>query len=87
MSEAHLKKVVEPLYRVDENVNSGTGLGLHIVRTLVADHDGRLDLTSGRDGTSVRVTLPVSTGAVVPRTVPQPPPAEVGSSAAVASGE
>jgi K+-sensing histidine kinase KdpD len=60
MADADLKLVVEPLFRIDENVNSGTGLGLHIVRTLVADHGGRLDIASGRDGTNVQVSLPRS---------------------------
>jgi signal transduction histidine kinase len=53
-----LRHVLEPLCRVDENVHSGTGLGLHIVRTLVQDHGGRLDLSSDETGTRAQVTLP-----------------------------
>lgn len=58
MSSSDLRLVKEPLMRVDENVNSGTGLGLHIVATLVADHGGRLDIRSGENGTRAEVTLP-----------------------------
>ena len=58
MSPEHLSLVVQPLYRVDENVNSGTGLGLHIVRTLVTDHGGRLEIASDENGTRAQVILP-----------------------------
>lgn len=65
MDQSQLDLVVEPLGRIDENVGSGTGLGLHIVRTLVADHGGDLQISSSEDGTTVRVRLP--RGSVVER--------------------
>jgi signal transduction histidine kinase len=58
MGQSDLDLVVLPLGRIDENVNSGTGLGLHIVRTLVADHGGRLEIVSEPAGTRVQVSLP-----------------------------
>ena len=58
MAPSDLRLVREPLMRVDENIQSGTGLGLHIVATLVADHGGRLDIKSGENGTRAQVTLP-----------------------------
>lgn len=57
-----LNLVLEPLYRIDENVQSGTGLGLHIVRTLVEAHGGRGEIRSGPTGTSIAVKLPRTTG-------------------------
>lgn len=58
MDQSQLDLVVEPLGRIDDRFGSGTGLGLHIVRTLVADHGGNLEISSSEDGTTVRVTLP-----------------------------
>jgi signal transduction histidine kinase len=58
MSASDLQVVKKPLMRVDENVHSGTGLGLHIVATLVADHGGTLDIRSGEQGTTASVKLP-----------------------------
>jgi two-component system phosphate regulon sensor histidine kinase PhoR len=44
----------------------GSGLGLSIVRTIVANHHGELTITSGRDkGTTVTVRLPLE-GAAAP---------------------
>jgi two-component system, OmpR family, phosphate regulon sensor histidine kinase PhoR len=42
----------------------GSGLGLSIVRTIVANHHGELDIRSGRDrGTTVTVRIPLQNGA------------------------
>lgn len=53
-----LNLVLEPLYRIDENIQSGTGLGLHIVRTLVESHGGRGEIRSGATGTHIAIKLP-----------------------------
>ncbi|MEA2453165.1 MAG: two-component system, OmpR family, sensor histidine kinase KdpD [Actinomycetota bacterium] len=58
MDPVDLRLVKEPLVRVDENIQSGTGLGLHIVATLVADHGGRFEISSSGNGTQAQVTLP-----------------------------
>ncbi len=66
MNQSDLDLVVQPLGRIEENVNSGTGLGLHIVRTLVADHGGRLELASSPSGTTIQVSLPRGAASRVP---------------------
>ena len=38
----------------------GSGLGLAVVRRIVDAHDGRLDLRTSRDGTTIRMMLPVA---------------------------
>lgn len=68
MSSDQLALVVEPLYRIDDRFGSGTGLGLHIVRTLVADHGGRLHLASDERGTRVQVTFPRTANDMLPET-------------------
>lgn len=60
----HLPHVFERFYRVDKarsRSEGGTGLGLAIVQSIVAAHEGRVELVSEVNrGTTVRVTLPIS---------------------------
>jgi signal transduction histidine kinase len=52
-------KVFDPFFTTKAQ---GSGLGLAIVRKIVDAHDGRLDLrTSPGEGTTIRLTLPVTT--------------------------
>ena len=54
------EKVFEPFFTTKPQ---GSGLGLAIVRKIVDAHDGRIDLRTGvGQGTTIRVTLPVSSG-------------------------
>ncbi|HEV3471799.1 MAG TPA: HAMP domain-containing sensor histidine kinase, partial [Actinomycetota bacterium] len=57
MNERQLRQVTQPLSQPDV-VRSGSGLGLHIVKTLVVDHDGTLQINSGPQGTRVEISLP-----------------------------
>ena len=54
-TEAH---IFDPFYSKSER--GGTGLGLHIVRTVVKAHGGSVDIRSGPgEGTEVTLTLPL----------------------------
>ena len=56
MSEADKAHLFEPFYSCFEN---GRGLGLSIVRKIIDDYDGRIDIRSELDkGTEILITLP-----------------------------
>lgn len=69
-----LGMVTEPLFRVETNARSGTGLGLHVVRMLVQEHGGEFEIQSDRTGTVVTVRLPrrLDTYADTPQVVAHP---------------
>lgn len=48
-------RMYEPFFSTKE---TGTGLGMSIVHSLVALHGGSIELSTGRDGTRFRVSLP-----------------------------
>lgn len=59
----HLPRLTERFYRVDPGASraqGGTGLGLALVKHVVARHGGRMSITSRvGEGTSFRVAIPV----------------------------
>jgi len=67
VSEAHLKHVFEPFYRVEAELtrrSQGTGIGLALVRGLIESMGGSVRGENGRDGGFVvRLTLPVAASA------------------------
>ena len=62
-----LERIFEPFHR-GADANGGLGLGLALVRKLVALHDGRVEARSGAPGTGseFEVRLPASDGPVAP---------------------
>jgi signal transduction histidine kinase len=57
MDPDQLPLMLEPLQRVQDNVQSGTGLGLHLVKTMVEALGGRGEIRTGPTGTTVTVIL------------------------------
>jgi two-component system phosphate regulon sensor histidine kinase PhoR len=59
--EDELSRVFEKFYRRKGTRQRGTGLGIAIVRRIVEDHGGRVEIASEiGTGTTVRVLLPIS---------------------------
>lgn len=58
MSEATLSHVFDPFYSASER--GGTGLGMHIVKTVVEAHGGIVDIKSAvGEGTEISINLPL----------------------------
>jgi signal transduction histidine kinase len=57
MDPDQLPLMLEPLQRIEDNVQSGTGLGLHLVKTMVEALGGRGEIRTGPTGTTVTVIL------------------------------
>jgi signal transduction histidine kinase len=53
-----LPHIFEPFWRGARDADTGLGLGLHIVRSLVEAHGGTIEVTSGAEGTTFTVVLP-----------------------------
>lgn len=53
-----LRETIDPLARVGENPESGTGLGLHVVHTLMSDHGGSVGFDNDGFGTTVTLNFP-----------------------------
>lgn len=80
--ESDLAHVFEAFYRIEHGAyqrEEGSGLGLSIVKSIVEQHDGTIDVTSEvGEGSTFRVRLPIADNAAVQQ--PQTTGAEVSSS-------
>jgi signal transduction histidine kinase len=59
ISEEHLGRVFDPFFTT-KDVGQGAGLGLDVVRAVVRNHRGSVDVSSQPGRTEFRVVLPVS---------------------------
>ena len=59
ISQSHLKTIFDPFFTT-KPVGKGTGLGLHIVRSIIDEHDGHIEVSSrlGK-GSKFSIHLPV----------------------------
>lgn len=81
IEEAQVEQVFEPFFTT-KMAGVGTGLGLPVVRSIVAEHGGAVDVVrGGRGGACFRLVLPVSG----PRAAP-PPEAQAPGRPATSTG-
>jgi len=55
-----LERIFEPFYTKKILGRSGSGLGLAVVWNVVQDHEGYIDVTSGKDGTTFELYFPIT---------------------------
>lgn len=64
LADAERKQIFEPFYQVDQKLSrtqEGCGLGLSIVREIVAAHRGRIEVESAPgEGSTFRISLPTT---------------------------
>jgi len=59
ISQTHLKNIFDPFFTT-KPVGKGTGLGLHIVRSIIDDHNGRIEVSSIiGEGSKFNIYLPI----------------------------
>ena len=60
ISSDDLKRIFEPFFTKKVMGRSGTGLGLTVVWNGMQDHDGYIDVTSGKEGTKFELYFPAT---------------------------
>lgn len=60
ISAEELERIFEPFYTKKIMGRSGTGLGLAVVWNVVQDHDGTIEVTSDKSGTTFQLYFPIT---------------------------
>jgi PAS domain S-box-containing protein len=60
ISKEDLGRIFEPFYSKKVMGRSGTGLGLAVVWNIIQDHQGYIDIQTGRSGTRIDIYLPIT---------------------------
>jgi len=60
ISQEEIDRIFEPFYTKKVMGRSGTGLGLTVVWNTVQDHNGYINLTSGKNGTKFDLYFPIT---------------------------
>lgn len=60
ISPDDINRIFEPFYTKKIMGRSGTGLGLTVVWNIMQDHDGCINVTSGREGTRFELYFPIT---------------------------
>ncbi len=62
IKEEELDKIFDAFYRVDDNKVDGNGLGLSIVKNIVEEHNGKIEIESVYgEGTNIQLSFPLYT--------------------------
>jgi len=65
IASEELERIFEPFYTKKVMGRSGTGLGLAVVWNVVQDHDGTIEVTSDKAGTTFQLFFPITKDAIL----------------------
>ncbi len=72
ISSVDIDRIFEPFYSKKVMGRSGTGLGLAVVWNVVKEHNGYINVTSGKDGTTFELYFPATRKKVLDKTLSIP---------------
>ncbi len=72
ISSADFERIFEPFYTKKMMGRSGTGLGLAVVWNILQDHNGYIDVLTGKDGTSFEFYFPITRDEILDKDLSMP---------------